>query len=342
MRMQMRGAVQVLVALVLATACGGGTSPIATTSPTPATLFDDHFGFLIGNAVRLESDSKTAFTLGIPNDSGGVVSPDGHRLAYWDKNALRVIDIAANARPRTLLTLTAKGETAYYFAWSSDGTGLVVGVNGGGGGMADAPPGYTAVRVVDLAGGRAREIVRVKFASVIPLTWDRQAHLITGYRPSGAGAQEYYVIEEGGKLKSSPTAQGAYVVEASHDGQQVLGRGASDSVVRVWPRSSYASGVDLRATADERILWAAWRPGTAEIGVLFADRLELWNASGARRAIPLPPHASGKSFLVFRADGKSVFALGVEVIAVDIASGRTTIVDWPSGLPQPGTSVRIS
>jgi hypothetical protein len=30
------------------------------------------------------------------------------------------------------------------------------------------------------------------------------------------------------------------------------------------------------------------------------------------------------------------------VIAVDIASGQTEVVDWPSGLTEPGKSVRIS
>ena len=330
------------MALIVATACGGGPSPVATTSPTPAPVFDDHFGFLIGNAVRLESDPKPLFVLGIASDSGGVVSPDGHRLAYWAKNELRVIDIAPSAQPRTLLATAAK-EDAGYIAWSSDSTGLAVAVNGrpvipAG----DAPPAYTKVRVVDVAGGQPRDVIRIANVNFVPLAWDRQAHLIAGYRPSGSGAQEYYLLEEGGKLTRTNAGPGIYVVEASQDGQQVFGRGDPDSVVRVWPRGSYSGGVELRAAGDEKILWAAWRPGTAEIGVLFADRLEMWSASGAKRAIPLPPHSTGKSILVFRADGKSVFALGAEVIAVDIASGRTSVVAWSGPVPDLGRSVRIS
>jgi hypothetical protein len=336
------GVVQVLIALFVATACGSGPSSVATTSPTPAAVFDDHFGFLIGNAVRRESDPQPLFTLGIANDSGGVISPDGRRLAYWAANELRVIDIAPNAQPRTLVPITGKGEGALYFAWSSDSTGLVVGVNGGGGGPADAPPGYTALRVVDVSGGLPREIVRVRYANVIPLAWDRQAHLIAAYMPTDSGARAYYLIEESGSLKTMNAGPGIYELEASQDGLQMLGRGDPNSVVRVWPRDSYADGADLRATGDDQILWAAWRPGTAEIGVLFADRLELWNVSGTRRVISLPPHSNGKSILVFRADGKSVFALGAEVIAVDIASGRTSLVEWSGPIPAPGTSVRIS
>ena len=329
------------MALVVATACGSGPSTVATSSPTPTSIFDDHFGFLIGNTVRLESDPKALFVLGIPNNSGGVISPDGKRLAYWEKNALRVIDIAPTAQPRTILAITANGEGALYFAWSSDGTGIVVGVNGGGGGQADAPPGYTAVRVVDLAGGQPREIARVRNANVIPLAWDRQAHLIAGYMPSGSGARAYYVMEEGGKLTTMTAGPGMYVVESSQDGQHMMGRGDPNNVVRVWPRASYAGGAVLSATGDKQILWAAWRPGTTDIAVLFADRLELWSTTGTPRAIPLPSALSGKGILVFRNDGKTVFALGTEVVAVDIASGRTRVVQWSGPMPDPGTSVRI-
>jgi len=52
------------------------------------------------------------FVLGIPNNSGGVIFPDGKRLAYWDKSELRVIDIAPNAQPRTILAITANGKGA--------------------------------------------------------------------------------------------------------------------------------------------------------------------------------------------------------------------------------------
>jgi hypothetical protein len=84
--------------------------------------------------------------------------------------------------------------------------------------------------------------------------------------PTGTGARAYYVIEEGGTLKTTNAGPGIYVVEARQDAHQMLGRGDPNSVVRVWPRGSYEGGIDLRATGDDQILWAAWRPGTAEIG----------------------------------------------------------------------------
>jgi len=47
--------------LLVATACGSGPSTVATTSPTPAAILDDHYGFIVGNSVRLESDAKLLF-----------------------------------------------------------------------------------------------------------------------------------------------------------------------------------------------------------------------------------------------------------------------------------------
>jgi hypothetical protein len=359
MRTRTSGLIQVLAAVFIGAACGGAPTPVATATPTPAAVLDDHFGFLIGNAVRSESDPKTLFVLDIAKDSGGVVSPDGRSQAYWATNELRVIKIAPGAQPRTLIAITGKGEGALYFAWSTDSTGLVVGVNGGGGGQADAPPGYTALRVVDVAGGVAREIARIRNANVLPLAWDRQAHLIAGYQPSGIGAIAYYTIDESGAVKTVPAGPGLYVVEANQDGTHVLGRGDPNNVVRVWPRESYESGAVLSATGDEHIATVAWRPGTAEIGVLFhGDRLELWDASGARRTIVLPaaPTSSDRyATLAFRADGKGVVITrhsGVDkgasyppadtyAVAVDLASGRSVAFPTAGAVPLPGTSVRI-
>lgn len=350
--MRARGVVQMLLALSVVAGCGTGPSTVATVSPTStqAAILDDNFGFLIGNAVRRESDPQPVFVLGIAKDSGGVVSPDGRRLAYWATNELRVIDVAANAQPRTLLAIPGN-EGAQYFAWSSDGTGLILGFNGGGGGSADSPPGYTALRVVDLAGGTPREITRIPNANVVPLAWDRQAHLIAAYESFSGGAGAYDVVEEGGTLKRSIAGPGLYILQASHDAQRMLGRGDPNNVVRVWPRDSYEGGVELRAAGDEQIAAVAWRPGSAEIGVLFHDRLELWDASGARRTLalpPAPPSSDRYASLVFRADGKAVLvgrqldsSSDTYAVAVDLASGLSVVVQIGGARPLPGTSVRI-
>src|SRR5438046_76304 len=190
MRKRTSGVIRLLMGLIIATACGSGSPSVATTSPTPATVLDDHFGFITGNAVRRESDTKPLFVLNIPNDTAGVVSPDGRRLAYLANNELHVIDIAPNAQPRTLFTITGK-EGGGGLAWSSDSTGLVVGVNGPMAGVSDVPPAYTKLRIVDAAGGTARDVISIRNAAVVPLAWDRQAHLIAAYEATQSGAGPY-------------------------------------------------------------------------------------------------------------------------------------------------------
>jgi hypothetical protein len=344
-----------LVALVIVAACG--PSSVATVSPTPSppAVFDDGFGFLVGNTVRKESDPKPLFTLNT-GDAALIVSPDGRHVAYEVKNEVRVMDIAPNAVPRTLLTTTGK-EIGFQIAWSTDSTGLVVGAAGPypNPPAQEVPPTYVAIRVVDIAGGAAREVARISNASVVPLAWDRQAHLITAYEPTSMGAGRYDLIDESGKLKRTTATPGLYVVESSKDGQHVLGRGDPNTAIRVWPSDSFERGVVLVSTAgEEHLATASWRPGTSEVGVLFhGDRLELWDANGARRTIPLPaaPETSDRyASLTFRLDGKAVvvsrmsgdeFNPKTYAVAVDLSSGRTAVVDWAGVRGAPAVSVRI-
>jgi hypothetical protein len=295
------------------------------------------------------------FVLGIDKDAGGVVSPDGRRLAYWAGNELRVIDIARDSQPRTLLAI-AGDEGALSFAWASDGTGIVIGINGGGGGQGDAPPGYTAIRVIDVPGGTPHEIARVKDANVVPLAWDRQAHVVAAYEPIASGTYTYDLVSESGTVKRMPPSSSLYFLQASHDAQQVFGHvDLTTSALRVWPVATFERAVDLSVAAGQNVLGAHWRPGSAEIGVLFTDRLELWNAAGVRRSLALPPAPASSdryTSLVFRADGKVAFvgrqvesspgAFETYTVAVDIASGRNSVERWPGAASEPGRSVRIS
>jgi len=340
------------MALVIATACGNAT--VATTSPTPAPVLDDHFGFIAGNSVRVESSAKPLFVLAIPSDTAGVVSPDGTRLAYLANNQLNVITIASGAQPRTLFALGAK-EGAMYLAWSSDSTGLVVGVTGPAAPVTEGPPAYTKLRVVDATGGTQRDVISIPNASAVPLAWDRQAHLISAYEATDGGAAAYDVVTESGTLKRTNAGPDLYILSASQDGKHVFAHGDPNNVVRVWPLDSYEGGVELRGTSDEHVATVAWRPGTAEVGVLFhGDRLELWDANGARRTIALPAaKASSDRYatLAFRADGKAVVISrqsGIEgsnetyAVAVDLASGRSVLIPMVGNGPLAGTSVRIS
>jgi hypothetical protein len=343
------------------------TESSPTESSPTLTVLDDTFGFVlnkvfdnypipgpVGLKVRRESDPQPVYELGIESPNGINVSPDGRHAVYWSNNELRHIDIAPNALPRTLFAVPPN-ESALYIAWSGDGTGIVVSVNGGGGGFADAPPGYTALRVVDVAGGQSREIIRVPNTNVLPLSWDRQAHLIAAYQPSSSGARSYYLIDEAGTFVRSDAGPGLYQVEASGNAQQLLGYGDPADVLRVWPRASYPAGTELRSAGGERILDAHWRPRTDEIGVLFQDRVELWDARGEHRVLavlPLPSAASAsrerggsvRGGLFFRADGNAVFINrqidfypDLDAVAVDLVNGRTALL--PGLAPQPSVFV---
>src|SRR5437016_14445334 len=92
------GVVRLLMALVVATACGSGPSTVATTNPTPATVLDDHFGFIAGNTVRVESSAKPLFVLPVPSHTAGVVSPYGRPLAYLAGNHAHLINIPSAAQ----------------------------------------------------------------------------------------------------------------------------------------------------------------------------------------------------------------------------------------------------
>src|SRR5947207_980161 len=353
MRIRPGGVIRFLMLLLAATACGSGNPTVATTSPTPAAILDDHFGFIVGNAVRRESDTKPLFVLNIPNDTAGVVSPDGRRLAYLANNELHVIDIAPNAQPRTLFTITGK-EGGGGLAWSSDSTGLVVGVNGPMAGVSDVPPAYTKLRIVDAAGGSPRDVISIRNAAVVPLAWDRQTHFISAYEATQTGAGTYDVVAESGTLKRANTRDGLFWLASNRDGRHVFGHGDPNNAVRLWPLDSYEHGVEIRVTTDEHVATVAWRPGTAEVGVLFhGDRLELWDVNGSRRTLVLPPaRASSDRYatLAFRVDGKAVVIsrqAGVEgntgtyVVAVHLTSGRSVVIPMTGNGPLAGTSVRI-
>jgi hypothetical protein len=137
---------------------------------------------------------------------------------------------------------------------------------------------------------------------------------------------------------------GTVTVEASSDAKQILAHEYSslDQVVRVWPLASPERAVVLSPRGEQVYAPARWRPGTAEIGVLFGDRLELWDAAGGRRRVPLPASPPDYRPFFFRIDGSAAF-VGTygqtsRFVAVELASGRSAAVPGEYWL---SSSVRI-
>jgi hypothetical protein len=356
---------------------------LPTASASPAAVLDDRFGFVsVSSAsvpssrrdgVRRESSAQPTYDLAdglgtprrtVPSNNqladpyGLAVSPDGRRLAYWTAIGadqlpleLQVLDVAAGARPRTLVTLAQEfgdvvGESV---VWSSDGTGLVFGVGESflkcGCCAPSCPPKYSALYLLDAAGGKPREILTMRGNSIVPVAWDRQAHLVAAFEFEGrAGGRvlAYDVVEESGVVKRTQMVigtGGSVTVSASDDAKQVLAHEFSSpgQVVRVWPLASPDNAIVLSARGEQILAPARWRPGTRDIGVLFADRLELWDATGTQRRVPLPPSPSDFRPFFFRVDGSAAF-LGTygqtsSYVAVELASGRSTVIpgdDWLS------------
>jgi hypothetical protein len=354
-------------------------TPSLTATASPAPVLDDRFGFVSISftnppplwrvAVNRESETRPTHDLldglagrtvvsnyGIPSSHGLAASPDGRRVAYWTAIGadqlpleLQVLDLAPGARPRTLLTLTPEfgdvvGESV---VWSSDGTGLVIGVGTSplrcGCCDPSCPPKDAALYLLESAGGKPREIARIRGGSIVPVAWDRQARLVAAFDLESGGGRvlAYDVIPESGAIGRTPMvigAGGTVVVEASPDAKQVLAHEYSSpgQVVRVWPLASPERAVVLSPRGEQVFAPARWRPGTAEIGILFGDRLELWDATGARRRVQLPPSPADFRPFFFRIDGSAAF-LGTygqtsRFVAVELASGRSAAVPGDSWL----------
>ena len=358
------------------------SSPTASASPAP--VLDDRFGFVSISftnppqvwrvAVQRESDARPTHDLleglagrtvvsnyGIPSSYGLAVSPDGRRLAYWTVEAdqfplrLQVLDLTPGARPRTLVTLTPEfgdvvGESV---VWSSDGTGLVIGVGTSplrcGCCNPSCPPKDSALYLLDTAGGKPREIARIRGESIVPVAWDRQARVVAAFEfeLGGGVVIAYDVIPESGATVRTPMvigAGGTVTVEASSDAKQVLAHEYSSpgQVVRVWPLAAPERAVVLTPRGEQIFAPARWRPGTAEIGVLFGDRLELWDAAGGRRRVPLPASPPDYRPFFFRIDGSAAlmgtYGQTSRFVAVELASGRSAAVPGEYWL---SSSVRI-
>jgi len=78
------------------------------------------------------------------------------------------------------------------------------------------------------------------------------------------------------------------------------------SLIRVWTLASYTTHREFGAVPGERIAFARWRPGTDDIVVSVADRLEIWPMAGGDRRI-VAQGLSIASGLLVSTDGALAF-----------------------------------
>jgi hypothetical protein len=237
-----------------------------------------------------------------------------------------VFDVTAPDQDTSLATVldTERGAAA---VWSSDRTGIVVVVESSGrSGTAEAPGPFSALRVVDTPTRSIHEISRVTDGSQFwAVGWDRVSRAVGAcvYGADGQG-MAWLVVGEDALGTRVPMDGGIPALTIFASGNDVLGV-QNESVIRVWTLASYTQHLEFGAAAGEHIAFARWRPGTDDIIVVIADRLELWPKGGGARRIVAQGLPSANDFLV-SADGTLAFLTsdsGRSATAVDLANGRT-------------------
>ncbi len=315
-------------------------SPAVTAQPSAAGLVSDRYGLVLERqppVVRSEANSGQITALR-GEFFNGAVSPDGRRLAYWQTPAglarrLWLLETSAPTQPRSLLTLPdseiAAASTGSAVVWSSDGTGLLIAVNGLApareGPPVDAPL-YATLRQIDVATGAVREIARTEMAAWFsPVAWDRARGVSTavGISPGGF-AWDYVVLRDGVAPVRAPLPAEtlAVFVRAAPDASRVLMRGFPDHrAVYVWPLTEGTMVMTLGAVGDEYVAVAIWR-NARELVVSLSraregregERLEVWPLEGPRRVLLRERHRLD----VVRPDGTAAIT---DKGVIDLATG---------------------
>jgi hypothetical protein len=310
--------------------------PTAAAAQAGGALLSDARGFVAvtGTAPTLRRETSIG-AVGSLHGHGfiGAVSATGRRVAYWSGEAardLRVLDVTApeEETPLTALLDIERGTGA---AWSIDRTGLLVTVESSGRpASGDSPGTFSALRIIDAPTRVIHEVARLTDGGrFVPVGWDRDSRLTGSCIVSVDGSAAAWAIIGEDAILSARIAMepGLAVPTVQASGKAVLGV-VNDTLVRVWSLASYSDHRELGADPGERIAFARWRPGAAEIVVSVADRLEVWPAGGgARRTVARGlPAASG---LVVSIDGQiAVLTIdgGRSAIAVEVETGRTALI----------------
>jgi hypothetical protein len=285
------------------------------------------------------------------------VSPDGGSIAYWapvNPGAVLHVRSVTTGADRTVFTAGPQmsGNT---FAWSSDGTGLVVAIDNDCQETCGAQGGRTVAELwtIDLTSGAAEKVASGSFW--LPVVWDRAAKRVAaGVTGPGGYLVAYNVID----LSRQPYAvrgigfQPAVIgrLDASSDARFVslTVDSATTATLSWWPLAEPEKRADV--TFDGTAA-AAWRPGTSEIwwaGGLSprgcrtspCESTELSSVdivTGARHSLR---GAFGSALAGFRVDGSAAMTSDRSggpgsLIVVDVRTGQT------ARLPAGGPFVRL-
>ena len=307
-----------------------GAQPSSTTRSAtpgiPAITPDASHGLITFESIRTEADptglqqppqfartSATTFTV--------AVSLDGTRVAMivGNDNAQRLITFttARSNDVTTVIDFAGTGEFARRVVWAGDGQGSVLfnsqkesrGQGGGDNLLID----YSSLRSVDLGSRQVKEIARVsgRNSALFPLAWLPGRQLAAAIEILPLGPTGDYVVVRGSDVERTPM-QGAHLASfsASRDGSRIAA--AFPPAIRWWPIDQPRAAKELLADSKGRAEYAAFRPGSDELGVSVGaasasagvpppGHFEIWNVSTGTQRVVSPT----AGFSVWRVDGSA-------------------------------------
>lgn len=325
------------------------SSSPSTSPSTSASVLDDRFGLVLidghGMASVRSETSDRAITSFSPQGRSWTslsadVSPDGRAIAYWapaNDGAVLHVRSAIDGGDRVVFT-AAKDMSGNTFAWSTDGTGIVVMIDNNCQEICALQGGHPAQELwtVDIAAGASEKVAAGSYW--LPVAWDRASKRIAaGVTGPGGYLTGYNVID----LSQRPYAVSSSAspfstigrLKASTDARFILliGSGASPTL-SWWPIDAPQKRVDVRTFNGTT---AEWRPATNEIWWSSGSELV---ALDAAKGTQTSTAGTFGDVVGFRIDGSAVMTQQrppTAIVVVDLKSTRTAM------LPNGGPFVRV-
>ena len=286
---------------------------------------DSTHGVITFQNIRTEADPRDLqqppeFTRdGRSSDFNVGVSPDGTRVAMlrYGQTGTQLITFTT-ARPKDItvvLDFSGSGETAGSVIWAGDGANSVLIVVSKVATSSGPEPTFTysTLRVVDLGTKQVTELLRISNGDyLMPLAWRLDMNLAAAAEVGAGGRVGNYIYRWGGGTTffTLPPNVFSTGITASRDGKRIVA--VTDPTVRWWPTEQPTAAKELTADSRGRAEYAAFRPGTDELGVNVSaptasagvpppGHLEIWNVTTGAQRVVTPLYG----FQFWRVDGSA-------------------------------------
>jgi len=326
----------------VAPSASGVTPTPQVSGATSAIKPDAQHGLITFENIRTEDDPRglqqppqfQRSAGAVPFTEGIGVSPSGKQVALvrTSQTTQQLITFSTN-KPNDVtivVDLSGSGELAGGVVWAGDGSATVLlavhkqsipGPN-------QAPTVYSTLRVVDVGTRQVREIARVtNGAYFMPLAWRPDRKIGAALEVAAGAANSYDLVREGTPApERTPLGVMYGAITASRDGLRIAAVMAP--AVRWWPMDQPSAAKELIADSRGRAEYAAFRPGSDELGVQVTapstapgvpppGHFEIWNTiTGKQRGF-----GPSVGFDRWRVDGSAALSGS---FLVDPDTGATT------------------